>query len=183
MAKNKKSPKDVKTAVQSSVFFYIFSGLTLILLVIGSLALWANKYTTNMVRTELAAQKIFFPENGSPSFSPEVYPDLQKYAGQQVDSAQEAKAYANGYIGRHLAQQGGGKTYSEISTEARKNPSDEKLQALRETMLQGETLRGVLLSTGFAFGTVGELAGIAAYALYGLAALTALGALWFRTRM
>lgn len=136
-----------------------------VLLIVGGLALWANQYIGTMVRTELAAQKVYFPEKGSAALDPTEYPDLQKYAGQLVDTPEEAKAYANGFIGRHLEKAGGGKTYSEISAAAMKDPTNTKLAAQKATLFQGETLRGILLGTGYAFGTMGRIAGIAAVVL------------------
>lgn len=132
------------------------------LMTIGGLAFWAYSFTTDMVQGELAAQKIYFPEAGSPNFSAEEYPTIQKYAGQLVDTPEEAKAYANEYIGAHLKKIAGGKVYSEVSAEAQKDPDNEKLQAQKQTLFQGETLRGMLLANGYGFGTVGKIAKIAA---------------------
>lgn len=160
----KKTNTQTKAQAQITkrVFAYLSCIVAVVLLVIGGLALWANSFAGNMVREELSAQKIYFPEKGSKGFEPEVYPDLQQYAGQLVDTPAKAKAYANGYIGRHLAQTADGKVYSEVSTEARKDPTNEKLQQQKETLFQGETLRGILLTSGYGFGTVGEIAGVAA---------------------
>ena len=137
-----------------------------LLLTIGSLALWTSTFTTNMVRTELAAQKVYFPPKGSPALDPKVYPDLQQYAGQLVDTAPEARAYANGFIARHLDEVAGGKVYAEVSAEAMKDPTNVVLQKQKATLFQGETLRGILLGTGYAYGTIGHIAGIAANVLF-----------------
>ncbi len=155
----------VENKVEAKVYSRILMILGIVLIGMSGLAWWAHSYTSNMVRDELKAQKIYFPEKGSSNFSPEEYPDLQKYAGQQVDNGEKARAYANGYIKRHLAKVAGGKVYAEVSAEYQKNPTDAKLKQQRETLFQGETLRGILLGTGFAFGTVGVIAGIAMYAL------------------
>ncbi len=165
-----------------NVFMVLAAVVAVALFVIGGLAWWAHSFTSDMVRTELSAQKIYFPEAGAPNFSPETYPELQKYAGQLVDSGEKAKAYANGYIGQHLRDAAGGKTYSEVSTLARQNPDDETLQQQRETLLQGETLRGILLGTGYAFGTIGMIAGIAAWVLFALAGALVLIAVFYARR-
>lgn len=149
-----------------------------LLLVVGCLAWWAHTFTSDMVREELSAQKIYFPEAGSPAFDAATYPDLQQYAGQLVDSPEKAKAYANGYIGRHLQKAAGGKVYSEVSTLAMKDPTNEELQKQKQTLFQGETLRGILLTSGYGFGTVGQIAGIAAIvAFIGAGAMAVLAAL------
>ena len=115
-----------KTKSQNQLEHKIYSRLALIvaavLLILGSLSYWAHDFAATMVREELSAQKIYFPEKGSPNFSPETYPDLQQYAGQLVDDAPKARAYANGYIGRHLANVADGKVYAEVSAELMKNP-------------------------------------------------------------
>jgi hypothetical protein len=145
--------------------------------------LWAHNFTSNVVRTELAAQKIYFPEKGSAGFDPATYPDLQQYAGQLVDTPQEAKAYANGYIGRHLQKVAGGKVYSEVSAEAMKDPTNPKLQQQKQTLFQGDTLRGILLTSGYGFGTVGRIAGIAAYVAFaGSAAMVVLAGVFLGRR-
>ena len=145
-------------------------------LVIGGLALWAHTFIGNMVRTELAAQKIYFPEKGAPELDPAAYPDLQKYAGNLVDTPEEAKAYANGYIGRHLAKVANGKVYAEVSAEAQKDPTNELLQKQRTSLFQGETLRGILLTSGYGFGTIGKIAGTVAYLMFIIGGVTLLAA-------
>lgn len=161
--------------VKKEVLMYLSVVGAVLALLFSGLSFWAHKYINNMVTSELAAQKIYFPEEGSPALDPEKYPDLQVYAGQLVDTPQEAKAYANGYIGRHLKDAAGGKTYSEISTEARQDPNNEELQAKKQTLFQGETLRAALLSNGYGFGTMGKIAGVFAYVLgaIGIALLAA----------
>ena len=56
---------------QNHVVNRVFYGLTLIAMLvfvtIGGLALWANRFTTNMVKAELSSQKIYFPAKGSPA--------------------------------------------------------------------------------------------------------------------
>lgn len=156
--------------------------LSLLMLLLGVLALWANQFVSGMVRSELAAQKIYFPPKGSPALDPATYPDLQKYAGQLVDTPEKAKAYANGFIARHLQKVAGGKVYAEVSAEAAKDPSNQKLQQQKATLFQGETLRGILLTSGYGFGMVGKIAGIAAYGLFtlGTAGLLAVVLMRFR---
>lgn len=140
------------------VFILLGSAATVLLLVIAGLSWYGYSFATGMVRDELSAQKVYFPPKGSPALDPAVYPDLQQYAGQLVDDGPKAKAYANGYIGRHLHKIADGKTYSEVSAEAMKDPKNAKLQQQKATLFQGETLRGMLLGTGYAFWTFGMIA-------------------------
>lgn len=153
-----------QTVIKMSMYLSVVAAI--LLFAVGGLALWAHNFTGNMVKSELAAQKIYFPKKGSPALDPAIYPDLQSYAGQLVDTPEEAKAYANGYIGRHLKKVANGKVYAEVSAEAAKDPTNEKLKAQKQSLFQGETLRGMLLTSGYGFGTVGKVAGIVAYAAF-----------------
>ena len=148
------------------VFGILATVAAVALMAIGGLAWWAHSFTTEMVRSELAAQKIYFPEKGDASINPEEFPDLQQYAGQLVDTPEEARAYANGFIGRHLKKIAGGKVYAEVSADAKKDPTNTKLQQQKQSLFQGETLRGMLLANGYGFGTVGKIAKIAAYVAF-----------------
>jgi hypothetical protein len=109
-----------------------------------------SNFVTGMVHDQLSAQKVFFPPASAAiaggSLDPAVYPDLQQYAGQQVDSGDKAKAYADGFIGRHLQKVAGGLTYSQVSAQASANPTDTKLAAQKTTLFQGEMLRATLLN-------------------------------------
>lgn len=148
------------------VFVLLGAAMTVVLLVVGGLSWYAYTFATTSVRTELAEQKVYFPAKGSPGFDAAEFPDLQKYAGQMVDNGPKAKAYANGYIGRHLEKVAGGKTYSEVSALAMKDPTNTKLQAQKATLFQGETLRGILLGDGYAYWTFGMIAMYAAVAAF-----------------
>lgn len=128
------------------------------LLGVSVLASTGYQFATSQVKNELSAQKIYFPPKGSPAFSAEEFPDIQKYAGQLVDDGPKAKAYANGFIGRHLEKVAGSKTYAEVSAEAMKDPANTTLQQQKATLFQGETLRGLLLGDGYAYWTFGTMA-------------------------
>jgi hypothetical protein len=119
--------------------------LTIVLGVGGGLLLFGANFGLDMVHTQLDAQNISFPPQGSPALTPAQYPDLQQYAGQKVNTGPKAKAYANGFINRHLAEAADGKTYSEVSALSRANPKDTVLSGQVETLFKGETLRGLLL--------------------------------------
>ena len=148
------------------IFILLGAAVTAVLLVAGGLAWYGYKFATNSVRTELSAQKVYFLAKGSPALDPAEFPDLQKYAGQLVDDGPKAKAYANGYIGRHLEKVANGKTYSEVSADAMKDPTNQKLQQQKQTLFQGETLRGLLLGDGYAYWTFGQVAQYAAIASF-----------------
>jgi|SRR5665811_976948 hypothetical protein len=146
---------------------------TVVLLVVGGLSWYAFKFADNTVGTELTSQRIYFPPKGSTALDPKEFPDLQQYAGQLVDNGAKAKAYANGFIGRHLEKVAAGKTYSEVSTLAQKDPTNAKLQQQKQTLFQGETLRGLLLGDGYAYWTFGQIAEYAAIVAFAGAAVMA----------
>jgi hypothetical protein len=140
--------------------------LAAVLLVAGGLLTWAHAFVGNQVREQLTAQKIFFPEAGSDSLAdPAIKPYLSKYAGQQLTTGPQAKAYADHFIAVHIAGMTNGKSYSQMSAAAMADPDNAKLQGLVATVFKGETLRGLLLNA-YAFGTMGTIAGIAAIASF-----------------
>ena len=158
--------------------------VAIVLLVAGGLLTWANNFVGENVRTQLAAQNIFFPDKGSEQLNdPAVKPFLEKYAGQQLLTGDQAKAYADHYIKVHLEESTGGKTYSELSNISRANPTDEKAAGLVQLAFRGETLRGLLLNA-YAFGTMGKIAMYAAWASFagalGMLVLSLLGFMHLR---
>ena len=119
--------------------------LTVVLGVGSGLLFYGSHFGLNMVHSQLAAQSISFPAKGSAGLNPAEFPDLQRYAGQKVDSGPKAKAYANGFIGRHLVTAAGDQTYAQASTASQADPTNAKLTAQVATLFKGETLRGLLL--------------------------------------
>ena len=132
-----------------------------VLLAASGLLFWAHSFVSDNVRTQLTAQKIFFPPAGSEALSdPNIKPYLTQYGGQQLVNGDQAKAYADHFIAVHLAKTSGGKTYSQLSTEAQANPTDTVLAGKVATVFKGETLRGLLLNA-YAFGTMAKVAFVA----------------------
>jgi hypothetical protein len=146
----------------------LFLAVTLIMS--GVLLTWAHNFIGNEVRTQLAAQKIFFPPNNSPAIKAPEFAAMHQYAGQQLTTGAQAETYADHFIANHLIAIGGGKTYAQVSAEALASPGNTKLSATAATLFQGETLRGLLLNA-YAFGTMGMIAGIAAIAAFIAAAV------------
>ena len=149
----------------------IGGALTIVLLVVGGLAMWGYTFANNNVHDQLAAQQIYFPQKGSDALkSPEIGPYLNQYAGQQMTTGAQAKAYADHFIAVHLKEVANGKTYAQVSTEAQANPKDTALAAQANTLFKGEALRSMLLQA-YAFWMIGQIAlwaGIASFVLAGL---------------
>jgi hypothetical protein len=144
------APRSAEPARRTAIGFVttrrVVEVILAVILGVGSgLLFYGSHFGLNMVHTQLASQSISFPAKGSTALNPAEFPDLQRYAGQKVDTGPKAKAYANGFIGRHLETVAGGKTYSQLSTASQADPTNAKLTAQVATMFKGETLRGLLL--------------------------------------
>jgi hypothetical protein len=130
---------------------------------------WGSGFVNGMIHDQLAAQQIYFPAKDSAAIKALPAADaaaVQRYAGQQLMTGDQAKVYADNFIGVHLKAVAGGKTYSQASAAAQANPQDPKLAAQVQTLFRGETLRGLLLNA-WGWSQVGM------YALYAAIGLTA----------
>src|SRR3954447_4781199 len=145
--------------------------LVAVLLAAGGLLTWANTFVGNQVHDQLSEQHITMPttQTGLADLPAADRAALSKYAGQQLTTGPQAKAYANHFIRVHLGEAANGQTYSEVSGQYLQQCSDpakasstacQKLAGLRQTMFMGDTLRGLLLY-GYAFATIGTIAGFA----------------------
>jgi hypothetical protein len=160
--------------------------LTVVLIVAGSLLMVGWRFAESNVHDRLAAQRIFFPPEGSEALaSPEIGPYLNQYAGQQLLNGEQAVAYADHFIAVHLKEVADGKTYSEVSTLARENPDDPELASQVDTLFRGTMLRGVLLDAYafWTFGRIALLAGIVAFAFAGVMAILTILGFWHLRRV
>ena len=156
-----------------------WAGLVVAVVLIGAsvAAIYGGNFALDNVKDRLAPQNIVFSED----MSPEEKAIVGEFAGQKVDTGTEAEAYSR-YIGLHLTEIGGGKTYAELggplfaleaqieeATAAGQNTTamEEELAGLRaqrDTVFKGETLRAILLNA-YGWWTVGQ---ITLYVGYGL---------------
>ena len=164
-----KSTKSVERKAIDKVFILLGTGAVVALTAAGAMLWYGYSFATGMVKDQLSAQKIYFPEADSGAIKALDEADrkaVEKYAGQQLVDGDQARVYADHYIGAHLKHTAGGKTYAEVSADAQKDPTNEKLKAQKTTLFQGETLRGMLLGSGYAFWTFGMIAKFAAMAAF-----------------
>ena len=157
-----------------------WTGLALaaVLVVAGGLLTWANVFIGNQVHDQLTMQGITMPEGDALTSLPKADQEaLKPYAGSPMDTGPEAKAYADHYILVHMNEASGGQTYAEVSgqyvtmSDAQKASSEgQQLAGLRQTLFMGNTLRGLLLY-GYAFATIGTIAGIGAIVAFAGAAI------------
>ena len=167
-----------------------WTGLALaaLLVVAGGLTSWAHFFIADQVQTQLTAQDITMPEGKALESLPAADREaLEPYAGSRLDSGVEARAFADHYIQAHMNASSGGRTDEEVSGEvlapddtAKASAEGQELGALRQSLFMGNTLRGLLLY-GYAFGTMGTIAGLAAIASFlGAALLAVLSVLGLR---
>ena len=163
---------------------WIGVSLGAVLLVVGGLTLWGSTYIHNTVTSQLAAQQITFPSasafahpKAGTEITPSMIPSVSQYAGQQLLTGQQAEAYADHFIAVHIADMGGGKTYSQLSAEAMAQPNNASLQNLVATVFKGETLRSMLLNA-YGWWKVSQITYIVALAAFGLGGLSFLAGLF-----
>lgn len=162
--------------------------LAAVLLMAGGLLTWANAFVGDQVHDQLTMQGITMPTEEAIAELPQADQDaLQPYLGSALDTGPEAKAFADHYILAHMNAAGDGQTYEEVSgqyiqmsDEQKASPEGQALGQLRQTLFMGNTLRGLLLY-GYAFATIGTIAGYAAIVAFaGAAMLLVLAALGLR---
>ena len=153
---------------------FVGLGLAALLLIFAGLLNFGAGFANDSVQTQLANQNIAFPaEAALPSATKD---QLAKWAGKQVTTGEMARDYSDLFILEHMnaaatAVVGKPATYSEVSAAYMTAQRDgvttpeqlQKIADLKETLFQGNTLRGMLLEA-FAFGTMGVIAGYAAIA-------------------
>ena len=160
-------------AVLDKLISWTGLALAVVLLIAGGLLTWANMFIGDQVKDQLTMQDITMPEGEALASLPEADASaLEKYAGSALDSGPEATAYADHYILAHMNASSDGRTYQQVSSEflalddeAKASEEGQALGGLRQTLFMGSTLRGLLLY-GYAFATIGTIAGYAAIAAF-----------------
>src|SRR5699024_2699577 len=110
--------------------------LAVVLLVSGGLLTWAANFVSGAAHDQLEAQEIYFPPEDSPAVEDDTYAPMRKYGGEKLTTGEQAETYANHFIGPHLEDIGGGKTYAQLSDEAQDNPDDEEMADRVEQMFR-----------------------------------------------
>jgi hypothetical protein len=121
----------------------------LAVLLVGAVLTLAGNYGRQLVHDQLAAQKIKFApydESGQNGDNYQAYPEIRDRAGTTVTDGLAARDFAT-YINAHVMEATGGKSYSEVSAEARANPENQELAATRRTALDGQLLAAIMWNT------------------------------------
>jgi hypothetical protein len=179
--------------VLQAVMVVVLSGGALFAFSLGT-------FTTSQIHDELVAQQIFFPGKdqvkAGGALDPAEFPaEIRDQAGNQVTDGNQARIYANDFIGKHLEGVAGGATYasmggkiSAMNAQLAQTPKDSTQYAdlqkqiatangQRDTLFKGEALRGNLLNA-YGWWTIGTYTIFAAFGLL-IAALVVLGAFAF----
>jgi hypothetical protein len=161
-----------------SIFSIAATAAAVILVAAGGLLMWGSAYVHNTVQNQLASQQIFFPPKAAfahpvagTEITPSMIPLVSQYAGEQMLTGQQAEAYADHFIAVHIAEIGGGKTYSQLSALSIAQPNNAKLAGQVATVFKGETLRSMLLSAygWWKVSQITYIASLVAFSLGGLA--------------
>jgi hypothetical protein len=159
-----------------------------------------GSFTTTQIRDELTAQQVYFPGSDQIKTGGALDPatfsqEIRDQAGRQVTDGNQARIYANDFLGEHLKGVAGGLTYATVGTKvsalkaqaatmSQTDPAYADLQnqiatlnAQRETLFKGEMLRSSLLNA-YGWWTVGTYTTFAGIGLL-VVALGVLGALGF----
>jgi len=189
--------------MNSAIKWRIVSLQAFLVIVLAGAAVFAyglGTFTTTQIRDELTAQQIYFPGadqvKAGGALDPAEFPqEIRDQAGHQVTDGNQARIYANDFIGKHLQGVANGMTYASIGTKVSQlngqlatTPKDSPayadlqkqiatLNGQRDTLFKGETLRSSLLNA-YGWWTIGTYTTYAAFGLM-LAALVVLGALVF----
>ena len=145
--------------------------VALALILFGAAAIFGGLFAMDNVRDRLEPQNITV--GPASEMTPEEKAIVGDIAGEKIDTGTEAEAYSR-YIGLHIGEIGGGKTYAELggplfaleaeieeATAAGEDTTamEEELAALRgqrDTVFKGETLRAILLNA-YGWWTVGTI--------------------------
>ncbi|MBR7834863.1 hypothetical protein KDL01_16440 [Actinospica durhamensis] len=157
---------------------YLAAVTGLALLVAGPVMIGVGVSGQHQVTSQLTAQQISFPDSAKAGL-----PAAEAgYAGQQVSTGPQAKAFSD-MIETHIKEATGGKTYSQVSTAYMAAAADTSTPAAtlatlsgeRETAFMGESLRGSLLSAYQAWEVTYLVIGLG-LAFTGIGAVTLFGA-------
>jgi hypothetical protein len=157
--------------------------MVVVLAVAGALLMVGYNFANNNVHNQLAQQQIMFPPAAAfihaktgTEITPSMIPSVSQYAGQELTTGAQAQVYADDFIGVHVKEIGGGKTYAQLSEAAlnlpKGSPAYTAAEAKVQTVFQGTTLRGLLLEA-YGFSVFAEIALIGAICSFVLAALMA----------
>jgi hypothetical protein len=153
------------------------AAIVVMLVIAGGLLTWGHSYVTTNVHNQLAQQQIYFPPKAAfahpkagTEITPSMVPSVSQYAGQQLLTGDQAKVWADNFMGVHLSDMPYHGNYSKISTLAMAHPKDAQLAQLKQTAFMGTTLRGLLL-TAYAFSQIGAIMLYGAIASFILAAI------------
>ena len=157
----------------------------ILVLVLGGASLFLiseGNFVNQTIHDQLAAQQISFPAadqiKAGGALDPAEFPaEIRAQAGNQVLTGEQARIYGQDFIGIHMKNIAGGKTYSQIDTHSGTAADIATATAQKSALFQGETLKNMLLNA-WGWSMLANYTIWGGYALL-IAALVTLGALAF----
>jgi hypothetical protein len=149
---------------------------SILVLALGGASLFLiseGNFVNQTIHDQLAAQQISFPAASTivagGALDPAEFPaEIRAQAGNQVLTGEQARIYAQDFIGIHMESVASGKTYSQIDTHSGTAADIATATAQKTALFQGETLKNMLLNAwGWSM--------LATYTLYGGYALLIVG--------
>lgn len=147
--------------------------LVIVFAFITGFAFWGASFAQGTVHDQLASQGIKFPALSAlqvklDSGAREYPVEIDKYANSYVTNGDQARVYANDYLGVHLNAMKPYNTYAAASTALqtmkKTDPNYTTISNLRQTLFMGTMLRTSLLNA-YGWWTVGVYAFYAAIGL------------------
>src|SRR6266851_4450145 len=134
------------------------ASLVVILAAASGFLFYEGNFVTNMVKDELTAQQVYFPGTdqikAGGALDPAEFPqEIRDQAGNQITDGNQARIYANDFIGKHLQGVANGLTYagvgtkvSQLSAQLASTPKDDPNYAALQRQI---TALGVLAALVF----------------------------------
>jgi hypothetical protein len=199
----KRSNHQEESDVNKAIRWRLISLQAMLVIILASASgflFYEGSFVTGMVKDQLTAQQVYFPTadqiKAGGALDPAEFPqEIRDQAGNQVTDGNQARIYAQDFLGKHLQTVAGGSTYASIGTKitaanaalaaaSKTDPNYATLQAnvatltgQRSTLFTGEMLRATLLNS-WGWWTFGLYTTYASIGLL-IAALGVLGALVF----
>ena len=141
-----------------------------VLIAAGAAAIAGGKIAHSTVSEQLAQERIDMPSKGGVDAlkDKESKEALRPYVGQRLTTGPQAKAFADHCIRQHMLEASGGKAFEEVSGQYMSSrgkvsaDQEAKLKNLRQTLFEGNSVRGMLLNAygWWTVGTVTLFAGV-----------------------
>ena len=135
--------------MSKAIYSALAKVLAAVLVAVGAAAIVGGKIAHSTVSEQLAQERIDMPSKGGIEAlkDKESKEELRPYIGQRLTTGPQAKAFADHYIRQHMLEASRGKVSAD---------QEAKLKDLRQTLFEGNSVRGMLLNA-YGWWTVGTI--------------------------